>query len=73
MVIVVKHKDYLNLDLAQLKEQMRTPVIVDGQNAFDKARGEQAGFVYKGVGTPREKADIINDGRYSYMKLGLRR
>ena len=58
LVIVVKHKDYLNLDLARLKTKMRTPVIVDGRNAYDKTECERLGFVYKGVGKPRGKADI---------------
>ncbi len=55
LVIVVKHKGYEGMDLTQLKEKMRTPVILDGRNAFDKARCEQAGFFYKGVGKPRIK------------------
>jgi len=54
LVLVVKHKDYVKLDLAQIKEKMRTPVIVDGRNAYDKAKCEQLGFVYKGVGKPRQ-------------------
>ena len=52
---------HLNLDLAWLKEKMRTPVIVDGRNAYDKAECEQLGFAYKGVGKPREKAYIKRD------------
>ncbi|HED00789.1 MAG TPA: nucleotide sugar dehydrogenase [Proteobacteria bacterium] len=55
MVIVVKHKDYLNLDFARIKEKLRTPMIVDGRNAYDKAECERLGFVYKGVGKPRGK------------------
>jgi hypothetical protein len=58
LVIVVKHKEYEGMDLTQLKEQMRTSVIVDGRNAYDKAECEQLGFAYKGVGKPREKAYI---------------
>ena len=29
---------------------MRTPVIVDGRNVFDRRVCEQSGFVYRGVG-----------------------
>jgi len=53
LVLVVKHKDYVKMDLAQIKNKMRTPVIVDGRNAYDKVKCERLGFVYKGVGKPR--------------------
>jgi perosamine synthetase len=36
-------------------------LIVDGRTAYDKAECERLGFVYKGVGKPREKADIKRD------------
>ena len=52
---MVKHKDYLNLDLERIRKKMRTPVIVDGRNAYDKVECERLGFVYKGVGKPRGK------------------
>lgn len=54
LVLVVKHKDYLNLDLVRIKRKMHTPVIVDGRNAYDKTECERLGFVYKGVGKPRQ-------------------
>ena len=54
-VLVVKTKEYLNLDLARLKKKMRTPVIVDGRNAYDKIDCERLGFEYEGVGKPRIK------------------
>jgi len=52
VVIVTKHKDYLNIDLNDLKDKMKTPVIVDGRNIFQKEECENIGFVYKGVGKP---------------------
>ncbi len=52
IALVTKHKEYLNLDLQSLKNKMRTPVLVDGRNVYDKAICEEAGFVYKGVGKP---------------------
>ena len=53
IVIVTKHKDYLNIDLNSLKNAMRTPIIVDGRNAYQKEECEKLGFIYKGVGKPR--------------------
>ena len=53
LVILTKHKDYLNLDLKQIKNKMKTPVIIDGRNAYKKEDCERIGFIYRGVGKPR--------------------
>lgn len=53
LVLVTKHKQYLDLDLDYIKNKMRTPVIIDGRNAYDKNKCEEKGFIYKGVGKPR--------------------
>ena len=53
LALVTRHKEYLALSLELIKRLMRTPVLVDGRNAFDKASCERAGFIYKGVGKPR--------------------
>ncbi len=52
IVIVTKHKDYFSLDLNSIKNQMRTPVLVDGRNVYQKEDCEQLGFIYKAVGKP---------------------
>ena len=52
IVIVTKHKDYLNLNLNSIKNKMRTPVIIDGRNVYQKEECEKLGFIYKGVGKP---------------------
>jgi UDP-N-acetyl-D-mannosaminuronic acid dehydrogenase len=53
LVLMVKHNEYLTLDLKHLKTIMRTPFIVDGRNAYQKEFCEQLGFTYRGVGKPR--------------------
>lgn len=52
IVIVTKHKEYLNLDLSSIKNKMNTPIIIDGRNAYQKEECEKLGFIYKGVGKP---------------------
>ena len=52
IVFLTKHKDYLNLDLNSIKKQMRTPVIVDGRNMYQKKDCEQKGYIYKAIGKP---------------------
>jgi len=52
IVIFAKHKEYLNLDLTEIKKKMKTPVIIDGRNAYSKEECENLGFIYRGVGKP---------------------
>jgi UDP-N-acetyl-D-mannosaminuronic acid dehydrogenase len=53
IVLVTRHNEYLNLDLSLVINKMRTPVLVDGRNAYNKEECENLGFIYKGVGKPR--------------------
>jgi UDP-N-acetyl-D-mannosaminuronic acid dehydrogenase len=50
MVIVTRHKEYLDVRLNWLKSLLATPVIVDGRNVFNPKDCEEAGFSYRGVG-----------------------
>jgi UDP-N-acetyl-D-mannosaminuronic acid dehydrogenase len=49
-VIVTRHRQYYQLDLAWLKATMRTPVLVDGRNVFDGKSVRAAGFTYRAIG-----------------------
>ena len=53
IVLMTKHKDYFNFDLNEIKNKMRTPVIIDGRNVYKKDQCEQLGFIYKAIGKPR--------------------
>jgi len=52
IVILTKHKDYLKLNLKDIKNKMKTPIIIDGRNTFDKEKCEKLGFTYRGIGKP---------------------
>jgi len=49
-IIVTKHREYCDMDLSKMKEQMRTPILIDGRNVYSREAVEGAGFVYKSVG-----------------------
>lgn len=49
-VVMVKHAEYLGLDLAALRQALRQPVLVDGRKVFDRAQAAKAGLVFRGVG-----------------------
>lgn len=50
LVLVTAHDEYGQLDLDEIKKLMRTPIIVDGRNVFDKKQCLSKGFIYRGVG-----------------------
>jgi UDP-N-acetyl-D-mannosaminuronic acid dehydrogenase len=50
IALVTKHSEYYSLDLDKIKSVMRTPVIVDGRNVFDRKEVETRGFEYRAVG-----------------------
>jgi UDP-N-acetyl-D-mannosaminuronic acid dehydrogenase len=54
VILATHHREYRGLSLDWLKERMRTPVIVDGRNTFDRDACVQAGFSFRGVGIPRK-------------------
>jgi len=53
IILVTKHREYLDLDLPLIKSKMHSPVFIDGRNVYNKEKCEKLGFIYKGVGKPR--------------------
>ena len=54
VLLMVKHKDYLNIDFTELKQKMNAPIFIDGRNAFDREKVGNAGFLYRGIGKPHQ-------------------
>jgi UDPglucose 6-dehydrogenase len=50
LALVTAHEDYNSIDLDEIKNLMRTPVIVDGRKVFDKEECIRRGFTYRGIG-----------------------
>ncbi|WP_110691138.1 UDP-glucose dehydrogenase family protein [Salinicola endophyticus] len=50
LVICTEWKSFRTVDFAQLKQELATPVIVDGRNLFDPAAVRDAGLLYFAVG-----------------------
>jgi len=52
LVTVTDHDAYKKIDLRKIKKCMRTPIIVDGRNVFQKSACLKTGFHYRGIGNP---------------------
>lgn len=50
LIIATEWADYTSIDLADLRETMRTPLIFDGRNLIDPVAARDFGFQYRGIG-----------------------
>ena len=50
LIFATNHKEYYSIDLDELKKKVRTPIIIDGRNIFNKREVEEKGFIYRKVG-----------------------
>ena len=50
LVICTEWKEFRTLDFVWLKEQLRSPVLVDGRNLYEPSAVSQAGLMYFGIG-----------------------
>jgi UDP-N-acetyl-D-mannosaminuronic acid dehydrogenase len=57
VVVMVRHREYLDLDLDILKDRLRTPVLVDGRGVVDRAAGQKAGLIIRSIGV-KDKTEV---------------
>src|SRR6266403_655371 len=50
LIIATDWNEFANVDLAMLKDKMRTPIVFDGRNLLDPETMRQFGFSYYSVG-----------------------
>lgn len=53
IVMATDHDVFRGVDTSKVGQDMRTKIVVDGRNFFDKEKLESEGFVYMSVGKPR--------------------
>jgi UDPglucose 6-dehydrogenase len=57
LIIATDWNEFANIDLAILKEKMRTPVVFDGRNLLDPETMRQFGFQYHSIGRASVKPE----------------
>jgi len=50
VIVVTEWNEFKQLDLAQLKQTMKQPVIIDARNIYEPAQVKALGFIYRGFG-----------------------
>jgi UDPglucose 6-dehydrogenase len=58
LVVLTEWNVFRGLDLARLKDEMRTPLLIDLRNIFDPEQVAQAGFAYTGIGRSATPAPV---------------
>ncbi len=55
LLLATEWKEFANVDLAEVKAAMHTPMVFDGRNLFQPETMRELGFTYYAVGRPEEK------------------
>lgn len=50
LVVMTEWNEFKQMDVEKIKSLMKTPIVVDGRNMFDKDNMKSLGFTYIGVG-----------------------
>ena len=50
LVILTEWDEFRNMDIQKVKNLLKTPIIFDGRNIFEREKMEELGFIYTGVG-----------------------
>ena len=53
LMVVTEWNEFKQLDLEQMKGQLRQPVIFDGRNIYDPDQMKELGYTYRGMGRVR--------------------
>jgi UDPglucose 6-dehydrogenase len=55
LVIATEWDEFRNVNLAQVRDKMHTPLVFDGRNLFDPETMSKLGFHYTSIGRPEHK------------------
>ncbi len=50
VVFLTEWDEFKSIDLKKIKRLLKTPIIFDGRNIFERDKVEELGFIYRGVG-----------------------
>jgi UDPglucose 6-dehydrogenase len=52
LLLLTDWKEFAELDLDRLREQLAYPIVIDGRNLFDPQVMAEHGFIYSSIGRP---------------------
>jgi UDPglucose 6-dehydrogenase len=71
-VIVTEWDELRTLASPEIRDAMRTPLIIDGRNLLDPDEVRAAGFAYEGIGRPSSPLDLLPETTETNVPAPLR-
>jgi UDPglucose 6-dehydrogenase len=68
-VIVTEWEELRDLATAEVREAMRTPLIVDGRNLLDPETARAAGFTYDSIGRATSERGVLHETEEAQAEL----
>jgi UDPglucose 6-dehydrogenase len=59
LVVVTDWNEFKSLNMQQIRDSMRRPVLVDGRNIYEPAEMNHLGFIYRGIGRGTNPAPTV--------------
>jgi len=50
LLLITEWNEYKNLDFKKVKRLMKSPIVVDGRNIYNRRKLKKLGFIYEGIG-----------------------
>ena len=62
LLILTEWEEFANLDLNQIRKELRYPIVIDGRNLYDPELMAAQGFTYYSVGRAASHPDGVPSG-----------
>ncbi|MEO7018924.1 MAG: UDP-glucose/GDP-mannose dehydrogenase family protein [Ktedonobacteraceae bacterium] len=59
LVIVTEWNEFKSLDMLQMRDAMRRPIVIDGRNIYEPTLMRNLGFTYRGMGRGTDPAPSV--------------
>lgn len=59
LVIATEWNEFKSLDMVQIRESMKRPIVIDGRNIYEPSLMRSLGFTYRGMGRGTDPAPSI--------------
>ena len=59
LVVATEWNEFKSLDMLQVRDSMRRPIVIDGRNVYEPSLMRSLGFVYRGMGRGTEPAPSV--------------
>ena len=64
LLVLTDWKEFAALDLQQVRERLKYPIVIDGRNLYEPSQMAEAGLIYysigRAVGVPKDMAPVLS-------------